>query len=218
MNINSKLKATSSFLSLSLLLITATNHVHANEAQAHVGHVMTHWGDTPDGLGLLPITLAEAEVAKTHAGYAASNLDDLNSMQLHARHVLHALDPSKETKGPGKGYGLYKAAEGVATHAQLATESDGATDVIRVSGIMVSSVGRNTAKRAARAIERATQIIAANDASIAAPHATALKALTEALFIGEDLNNDGRIVWYHHEGGLNVATEQMEIIMKSEGF
>ncbi|MEH6630049.1 MAG: hypothetical protein V7776_04455 [Halopseudomonas aestusnigri] len=218
MKTNSRLRTACSLLALGLVFSATINQVHATEAQSHIGHVMTHWGDTPDGLGLLPITLAEAEVAKTHAGYAASNLDDLNSMQLHAHHVLHALDISKEPTGPGKGYGLHKAAEGVATHAQLATEAEGATDIIMVSGIMVSSVGRNTSKRAEQAIELASMIIAAKDASSAAPHATMLKNLTEAFFIGEDLNKDGRIVWYHHEGGLNIAIEQMEIIMKSEGL
>ncbi len=218
MKISSKLQTACSLFALGLFFTTSTSQVMANEAQAHIGHVMTHWGDTPDGKGFLSVTIAEAEIAKTHAGYAAENLKDLGSMQLHARHVLHALNTSKEPKGPGKGYGLVRAADGVATHAQLATESDGATDVIRVSGIMVSSVGRNTAKRGETAIKLASQIISAKDVSNAAPLATKLKSLTEALFTGEDLNNDGRIVWYHHEGGLNIATEQMDIIMKSEGL
>ncbi|MFD2204304.1 hypothetical protein [Kiloniella antarctica] len=203
---------------LGIVLSTISAPATANDAQTHIGHIMAHWNDTPDEQGLLPIALAEAEVAKTHAGYAASNLDDLSSMQLHAHHVLHALDSSLEPNGPGRGYGLHKAAQGVATHAELASETDGATDVIRVSGIMVSSVGRNTAKRTKHAIDLAKLILKAKDAASAADQVQELKLLTEAFFIGEDLNKDGRIVWYHHEGGLNIAAEQMAIIMKNKGL
>ncbi len=187
----------------------------ANEALKHVGHVMTHWADTPQEQGLLPVATAEADVVRTHAGFAASDLTDLNSMQLHTRHVLHALDPAQEAKGPGLGYGLIKASQGVATHAELAADSEDASDIIRVSGIMVASVGRNTTRRAEAALELSKKILASQTAEAAAPQVQELQELTKAIFVGQDLDKDGRIVWYHHEGGLIVATEQMDIIMKS---
>ncbi len=187
----------------------------ANEALEHVGHVMTHWTDTPQEQGLLPVATAEAEVAKTHAGFAASDLSDLDSMQLHTRHVLHALDPAQETKGPGLGYGLIKAAEGVATHAELASDSEDASDIVRVSGVMVASVGRNTTRRAEEALKLTQLILTSKTSETAAPHVLQLQELTKAFFIGQDLDKDGRIVWYHHEGGLEIATEQMDVIMNS---
>ncbi|KLN62272.1 hypothetical protein WH96_01755 [Kiloniella spongiae] len=187
----------------------------ANDALKHVDHVMTHWADTPQEQGLLPVATAEAEVAKTHAGFATSDLKDLSSMQLHTRHVLHALDPAQETKGPGLGYGLIKASEGVATHAELASDSEDASDIVRVSGVMVASVGRNTTRRAEEALKLSKLILASKTSEVAAPHVLKLQELTKAFFIGQDLDKDGRIVWYHHEGGLNIATEQMDLIIKS---
>ncbi len=206
-----------SVIHITILALSGTISLSAtaNEALKHVGHVMTHWADTPKGKGLLPVATAEAEVARTHAGLAASDLSDLASMQLHTRHVLHALDPAQETKGPGLGYGLIKAAEGVATHAELASDSEDASDIIRVSGIMVASVGRNTTRRAEEATKLSKEILASKTPEVAAPLTQKLQELTEALFVGQDLDTDGRIVWYHHEGGLAIATEQMDIIMNS---
>ncbi|WP_421782788.1 hypothetical protein [Kiloniella litopenaei] len=213
----SRTRPLSSIMFITALTLSGTVSLTAtaNEALKHVGHVMTHWADTPEEKGLLPVATAEAEIARTHAGFAASDLTDLASMHLHTRHVLHALDPTEESKGPGLGYGLIKAAEGVATHAELASDSEDASDIIRVSGIMVASVGRNTTRRGEEAIELSKEILTGKTPESVAPQVQRLQKLTEALFIGQDLDQDGRIVWYHHEGGLAIATEQMNIIMHS---
>ncbi|MCZ4281828.1 hypothetical protein O4H49_13640 [Kiloniella laminariae] len=206
-------KFLSSLASFSLLLFGLVPlSLQAAEDQPHIDHLIKHWEDTPQKQGLLTVLLGEAEIARTHADYAAGDLQNLDGMQLHAGHVLHALDPSALPKGPGMGYGLIKSAEGVALHAQLATEAESATDVIRVSGIMISSIGRNTAVRAQKAKELAQLVIEAGDAETTAPYAVELQALTSAIISGEDLNLDGKIVWYHKEGGLAVASAQIEVI------
>ena len=51
--------------------------------------------------------------------------DNLDSLKLHAGHVLNALDPSIEMKGPGSGYGVKRAAAGASQHVQLAAKSEG---------------------------------------------------------------------------------------------
>ena len=48
-----------------------------DEARGHIGHVMTGWKDTPDGNGLLPVAIEEAEIALMHAEFAAKKPDDL---------------------------------------------------------------------------------------------------------------------------------------------
>ena len=73
-------------------------------SHSHMGHVTKAWTDTPDGIGLLPTAAAEAEIAAQHAGFAAEQPGNLEWMQMHTRHVLHAVDPSVEPKGPGLGY------------------------------------------------------------------------------------------------------------------
>ena len=66
---------------------------------------MTMWKDTPNTQGSLPVAVADAKVAATHAGFVQKSSDNLDSMKLHAGHILHALNPTLEPKGPGSGYG-----------------------------------------------------------------------------------------------------------------
>ena len=94
-----------------------------NEAHTHIGHVMTKWSDTPKQWGFLPTAIEEAGIAAEHAGYAASNPGDLEYMQTHIKHVIHALDPSVIAKGPGHGYGVVKAASNAAMHIGVAAKS-----------------------------------------------------------------------------------------------
>ena len=215
MMLKSQRRCSSLYMTAFILAAAISFSATANEALKHVDHVMTHWADTPQEQGLLPVATAEAKVARNHADLAASDLTNLSSMHLHTRHVLHALDPAQEVKGPGLGYGLIKASEAFAVHAELASDSEDANDIIRVSGIMVASVGRNTTRRAKEAFELSKKILASKTIETAAPKVQKLRKLTHALFAGEDLNKDGRIVWYHHEGGLKIAIEQMEIIKNS---
>lgn len=64
-------------------------------AHTHIGHSLSGWHTTPDKQGLFIIAEQEATVALEHAGFAFSDLGSLESMQLHASHVLHALDPKQ---------------------------------------------------------------------------------------------------------------------------
>ena len=76
-------------------------HVVAHPAHIHIGHVVTMWNDTPDSQGLLPVAIADANIAASHATLMQQSRNDLESVKLHAAHVLHALDPTLEPKGPG---------------------------------------------------------------------------------------------------------------------
>src|SRR5918999_4398310 len=65
---------------------------------AHIGHVMTAWRETPGTVGLLTIALSDTRIAAAHVLLLtkSSSLDD---MKVHAGHVLHALDPTREMTG-----------------------------------------------------------------------------------------------------------------------
>ena len=71
-----------------------------NAAHNHIGHVTDAWRDTPDGQGLLPAAIAEAEIAARHAGLAASDPSNFAGMKRHTTHVLHAVDPEQIENGP----------------------------------------------------------------------------------------------------------------------
>jgi hypothetical protein len=175
--------------------------VEAIPAHLHIGHVMTNWRDTPGTRGFLPVAIDEARVAVLHADLAAkaSTLEDI---KLHAGHVLHALDPSLEPKGPGAGYGVKKATAGALQHFDLAVKAEGATEAITSRAGKVSAALAGALKSVDEAIAIAQQIGAATDAAAAARLVAELPAVTRR--IGDE--------------GLQQAQTQMNAILKAEGL
>jgi hypothetical protein len=137
----------------------------ANPVQTHIGHVMESFQAAPNQQGLLPTALAEAKIAMTHAGLALKNPDNLDAIKLHAGHVINALDPSIEATGPGQGFGVKKAAAGVAQHIQLASKSPGASFVVMAYATHVAAAANNAAKRADEVIALAQKARAATTAA-----------------------------------------------------
>ena len=159
----------------------------------HLGHVLVSFMNTPDKAGLLAVAQAEAGIAAQHAALAARGPDNLKAMQTHAGHVLHALDPELVASGPGKGYGLKKAATGVAAHIELAAKAEGASAGVKTHSGHVATAARSTVARADEAIAVAQKIQAATDAAAAATLVTQLVSLCEQLTAGADVNADGQI-------------------------
>ncbi|MEH6825340.1 MAG: hypothetical protein V7629_15650 [Motiliproteus sp.] len=187
-------------------------------SHAHMGHVTKAWGDTPDGQGLLPIAIAEAKTAVQHAGFAASKPGDLAWMQLHTRHIVHAVDPSVELKGPGLGYGVIKAAGGSAKHINFAAKSDDASKNVRTHAVHVATSSENTVTRAKEIVALGKRVIASSRAADAAPLVQQVAKLTKALLEGVDANADGKITWHQGEGGLNEANKHMGFMAKGESL
>ena len=192
--------------------------VPANPSHNHIGHVMTQWKDTPASQGFLPAALADAKVAATHAGYLQKAPDNLDSLKLHAGHVINALDPSIEMKGPGSGYGVKKAAAGASQHAQLAAKSEGASKGVQTHAGHVTASLANVAEWTDAAVATAQKIRAATSAAEAAPLVTELVAQTNNISTGLDANKDGSIGWQAGEGGLAQANQHMMLMMKGEGL
>jgi hypothetical protein len=175
--------------------------VEAIPAHLHLGHVMTNWRDTPGTRGFLPVAVDEARVALLHARLAAksASLDDLT---LHAGHVLHALDPAVEPKGPGAGYGVKKAATGALQHLDFAAKADGATPNVTTHAVQVSASLSNVLQWVDQAIAAAQKIRAATDTAEGLRSAADLAALT--LRISDE--------------GLQEAQSHMALILKAEGL
>jgi hypothetical protein len=176
--------------------------VEAIPAHLHIGHVMTNWRDTPGTRGFLPVAIDEARVAVLHARLAAkgTRLDDI---QLHAGHVLSALDPTVEPGAPGAaGYGVKKAAAGARQHLDFAAGADGATASITTHGADVSSLLANVLQWVDQAIAAAQKIRGTNDADEAARAAADLAALTQRI----------------SDEGLQQAQTRMAVLLKAEGL
>jgi hypothetical protein len=180
---------------------------------AHIGHVLVSFADTPDKVGLLAIAKTEAGIAAQHAGFAARTPTNLESMKRHAAHVLHAIDPTIETTGPGKGYGVKKAATGVAAHIELAAKVETAPAGVKTHAEHVATAARSTVSRAEEIVSLAQKIVAATTAESAAALVAQMASLAEQLVSGTDLNADGRINWGNGEGGLQQAEEHMKLLL-----
>lgn len=189
-----------------------------NPAHAHMGHVAEAFGPAPDGQGLLPTALAEAQVAIQHAGLAARDLFDVAAMQLHSRHVLHAVDPSAIDGGPGLGFGVLRASQGVAQHIGMAGEAEGASDAVKLHSGHVAASASTVAARAEEIVALVGRIQAASTYDEAGGLVRQLQTLTQQLVSGHDADGDGRIGWQEGEGGLEQAEVHMGLMLQAEGL
>ena len=212
-------------LSLGLVLVTGCadymsvkgkGTADMNQSHVHIGHVMTGWKDTPEKWGLLPTAIAEAKVAAQHAGFAASKSADLAWMKTHIGHVLHAVDPSVEPKGPGHGYGVIKAAGGAAKHVGFSAKSAGASKNVKTHAVHVDTSAKNVVTWGKLIVRLGKKVKAAKTAGQAAPMVKKIKQLATRLIAGEDVNGDGKITWRASEGGLKEAEKHMGFMMKGE--
>jgi hypothetical protein len=167
---------------------------------SHLGHVMVAWKDTPGTVGLLTVALSDNRVASAHA-LLTSKSTTLDDFKLHAGHVLHALDPTIEPKGPASGYGVNKAIAGSAQHAGFAAAADTASAALKTGVTAVSARLNDTNAMVDRAIGVAQKIRAASSPTDAAALAKELVALTADI-----------------GAGLDEVQQQMRAMMKAEGL
>jgi hypothetical protein len=178
---------------------------------------MNGFTDTPKGLGLLPTAMEEARVAAVHAGLAARDLENLGSMKLHAGHVINAVDPTVVTAGPGLGYGVKRAALGIASHMDLVAKTPGAPDDVIMHAGHVATSARNTVQRADAIVALAKRIQAATAASEASALVSQLVSLTNELMLGKDADADGKVTWKDGEGGLQQCDEHVRLMLPGGG-
>ena len=167
---------------------------------AHIGHVMTAWRERREQVGLLTIALSDTRIAAAHALLLAksSSLDD---MKLHAGHVLHALDPARETAGPASGYGAKKAAAGAVQHVGFAAAVDNASAAVKSHASTVNATLTDAMAAIDRGIAAAQKIRAAGSAAEAASTVRELQAIIE------DITR-----------GLQQSEQEMRLMMKAEGL
>jgi hypothetical protein len=177
--------------------------------QVHIGHIMESFKDTPKQQGLLPTALEDAKIAVQHAALAAKAPENLEQVKLHAGHVINAVDPSVEMKGPGSGYGVKRAAAGVVQHVELAAKAASASTTAKSQALYVARWGNNVVKWSDDVVELAQEIRAATSASQAASLVSELTTLTEQLIKG--IPPVGR---FDAQGGLQQAQERMEQMKK----
>jgi hypothetical protein len=167
---------------------------------SHIGHVMTAWRDTPGTVGLLTVALSDTRVASAHA-LLTSKSTTLDDLKLHAGHVLHALDPAVEPKGPASGYGVKKALTGAVQHVGFAAAVENASAAVKSQATVVTATLNETSAVLDRAIAAAQSIRAASSSGDAAAAARELSTLTSDI-----------------GAGLERAQQEMRVMMKAEGL
>ena len=167
---------------------------------SHIGHVMTAWRDTPGTVGLLTVALSDTRVAVAHA-LLTSKSTSLDDLRLHAGHVLHALDPAVEPKGPASGYGVKKATTGAVQHVGFAAGADNASTALKSRAEIVTARLNETNALVDRTIGVAQNIRSATSPGDAAALARELPMLTAEI-----------------SAGLEQAQQEMRAMMKAEGL
>jgi hypothetical protein len=170
------------------------------QSHDHMGHIMDSFGDTPGKVGLLAILEQEAKTAADHAGYGKSN------PSAHMPHVRNALDPKTEPNGPGKGYGVIRAAETLIAHMDMARKAPDASDSLKMHSEHVITSAKNVAGWAKQAMEKSKDTSAKSMDEIA--------QLTQWILNGRDANGDGKISWQEGEGGIAQMKQHLGFVDK----
>lgn len=183
-----------------------------------VGYVSTRYLDTPDNAGLLAMAMTEAKIAAQHAGFMARTPENLATMQMHAGHVLHAIDPSTmpAAKAPGKGYGVKRALASAIDYTDLAAKNPGASANVKTHAAHIIGAAQSSLQRSDEVIALARKIQSAKDAATAAALVGQLQSLCDQLAAGVDVNADGRITWNGGEGGIQQAQEHVNLLVAGE--
>ena len=202
-------------LALAASFSAASSQQEPTPAQVHIRHVVDTINGTPDRMGLLSILEAEAQIAARHAKLAAADTENLESMKLHIRHVRHAVDPSTEPKGPGKGYGVSKAAKGVATHIMLATKSVGSSEAVALHANHVATSARNVIAWSTTILAESEKVVSAELAEDAADATRKIAELAQHVLEGVDADGDGRVSWQAREGGVAQAKQHGGLVKKA---
>jgi hypothetical protein len=168
------------------------------QSHDHLGHVQDSFGDTPGQVGLITILEQEAKIAADHAGYGKNN------PSAHMPHVRHALDPKSEGGGPGKGYGVIRAAEGVIAHMDFARKAPDAADALKTHSEHIITSARNVVGWARQALDKSKDNSAKSMDEIA--------QITQWILNGRDANGDGKISWQEGEGGIAQMKQHLGFI------
>lgn len=196
-----------------------SDSVFPPQARIHLGHLAEGFSDTPSGMGLLKTAMLEGEIAAAWVRVAGVDTLDLGRMHRAMDNVLHAIDPLRVSSGAGMGYGFRRAAEGVATHAELAIVAapDSVAPTLAFHGPYMTRAARAARARADDAVALAIRVRAAQDTDTALELIEGLAETVRGMMYGEDRDGDGRIGHTEDEVGLAQAAYHLSLVYRVYG-
>lgn len=200
------------------LVCAGSSAAQSDELLVHVASVVDQYFDTPDGRGLLPTALSEAEIAAEYASLAAADSAGVAAMRRYATYVLNAMDPTLSPSGPGLGYGVRAATSGALRELEATLAFDSVSDNVRLHAGHAAAAARNVLRWTDEVVALAGQVRAAGDRGQAASAARRLALATDNLLRGVDGNGDGRRGWPDGEEGLKQAAYHMTLLKRGEGL
>jgi len=171
-----------------------------------VGHALTAWRDTPDEQGLFVVAEKEATIAWQQA--QAAQETSATVARKHVAGVIHALDPERQTTGPGLGYGGIRALTGAANHLEFASTSDDASrNIVRGAEAFVKQTAV-VIENLKLAVDVAILAQKSSDAEISGLTAE-LEQIVNRSLNGADVDGNGTIGNTTEEFGLMQIRQQL---------
>jgi len=185
---------------------------------ASVAHIdiMRIWRQgqgTPGSEGYLPLAVDEAKTALLYAN-KAMDAGDPEALKTELAKVVHALNPEHEPKGPGRGYGLTRAAVNILAQMQVAASRPDASAHVKEASQFVIPAADHVAQLSQDARTLADEL--RHNPGPAPEKLAELRDDIAAALSGRDEDEDGKLS--PTEAGLTQISERMADLLKAEGF
>lgn len=196
------------------------------EPLAHVRHLLSAFGRTPEGNGLMIGLMRDVGLLQEHARALEEALEaeDVDLMRRHAEALVNViggaggnnagdLDGDGEVFDPSDGYGLLpnEANSGyiqtAIEHANFAAGTAQATAFIIEEVQEFNVVGHNLGGWAAQLHEAALALAESGDLAEAAEHAQTVTDLVDLFVHGQDVNDNAIVEPIQDEGGADLMYE-----------
>lgn len=203
------------FLVLGTLASVAVSALPSQAAQKQ-SHAYLLQVMTPDGKGYLPMAEAEVYTALVEVKTALRTPEDLEKLRAGAKSAQHAIDPIRIKEGPGRGFGVKKAAEGIISYVTAAGKSPDASEKVRSYARWVSTSAENVVVRADRITDLLGKVMRMKTAKNATRVLRLVRRMCQEILLGKDTNKDGKVSWKKHEGGLAQAKRYTTVMLRLE--
>lgn len=194
------------------------------EPLAHIRHLLTAFGRTPDGGGLVVNLMKHADLITTtsEAMLEAQKDEDLDELKLQAEGLVNLiegeggehfgdLDGDGEVTNPGDGFGLLPGTESAGyiqtaiEHARFAVGTPTATDNIKHQQEHLEIAAQNLGGWTAQLRDAGLAVIESEDIGAAEEPVQRVAELADLFVNGQDVDNNGKIEPIPNEGGAETV-------------